>query len=142
MAESRDMSSRSHPYGAQSGSPGPRLETQLSYKYGVPLIYLSGELDHHTAKTLREVIFQELTEDPRALLLEVSELSYMDSGGLSLMFETMTALRDGGWLGIVSPNVGVRRLAELTGLADRASFRVFPDFKSVPAAVAELSKEQ
>jgi anti-sigma B factor antagonist len=142
MVEPHDMPSRSREHGTQPGQRGPRLETQLSYRYGVPLVYVSGELDHHTSKILRDVISQELGEDTRALLLEVSQLSYMDSGGLSLMFETMAALRGKGWLGIVSPNVGVRKLAELTGLVDRPGFRIFPDFKSVPAAVAELSKQE
>jgi anti-anti-sigma factor len=116
------------------------LDTQLSYRYGVPLIYVSGELDHHTVSLLKGVISQELNEETPALLLEVSGLSYLDSGGLSLMFETMAKLRDRGWLGVIGPNVSVRKLLELTGLVDRPGFRIFSDLKSVPVAVAELRK--
>ena len=138
MSETHDRSSWPNQRDPQSGSPGPRLDTQLSYRYGIPLIYVSGELDHHTVAALRTVINQELGDETQALLLDVSLLTYMDSGGLSLMFETMATLHDRGWFAIVSPNPGVRRLVELTGLADRPGFRIFPDFKSVPAAVAEL----
>jgi anti-anti-sigma factor len=116
----------------------PPLGTQVSYRFGVPLIYLTGELGHDSAIQLRAVIDQELANRPKALLLECSELVYIDSGGLSLLFETANKVKDEGWLGIVNPRPGVQRLAEITGLPDRSGFRMIKDLAGVPAAVKEL----
>jgi|GEM_PF-1684627 len=138
MPESRDRSSKSFDPAAQSRPPATRLDTEVSYRFGVPLIYVSGELDHDSAGYLQGVIAQELNEQTRALLLDVSELGYMDSGGLSLMFETLATLKDRGWLGMIGAKGGVQKLIELTGLADRPGFRIFPDLKGVQAAVADL----
>jgi len=113
----------------------PHLDTQISYRLGVPLIYIRGELDHDSVGYLREAIDQELIGDPKALILEFSDLSYMDSGGLSLMFDTLARLKGKGWLGAVGLNPGVGRLLEITGLADHDGFRVFPDLHAASAAL-------
>jgi len=121
---------------SRSKSAGSHLDTQVSYRLGAPLVYVKGEIDHDTAGHLREVIEQELTENPPVLILEFSELAYMDSGGLSLMFDTVQRFRDSGWLGVVATNQGVRRLLEITGLADHARFRLLPDLAAASAALA------
>ena len=110
---------------------------QTSYRFGVPSIYLTGELGHDSAEQLRATIDLELASRPRVLLLECSQLVYIDSGGLSLLFETAHRLRDEGWLGIVNPSRNVRSFAETTGLYDRTGFRIIHDPADVPAAVAE-----
>ena len=114
------------------------LRMQVSYRSGFPMVYLSGELDHHSAGELRAVIEQELSAGATGLLLETSELRYIDSGGLSLLFDTLHRLEDTGGLGIVGPNEGVGKLMELTGLVDRPGFHIFPDLASVGATVAQL----
>jgi anti-anti-sigma factor len=115
----------------------PHLDTQTSYRLGVPLIYVRGELDHDSASGLREVIDEELSPGVSALVLDFSELSYMDSGGLSLMFDIARRLSGSGWLGVVSANQAVSRLLEITGLIGRDGFRVFPDLAAVSDALAQ-----
>jgi len=102
---------------------------------GAPLIYVAGELDHDTADRLRIALDEELANRPEALLLECSGLAYVDSGGLSLLFETARRFADGGWLGIVAPNENVRRLIDLTGLTERDTVRVVDDLKEASAAL-------
>jgi anti-anti-sigma factor len=89
------------------------------------LLYLSGELDRNSAGELREVIQQELAANARGLLLECTELAYIDSGGISLVFGTVQSLKAGGLLGIVAPNVGVHKIIEMTGLLDRPEVRLY-----------------
>ncbi len=113
-----------------------QLRTQVSYRFGVPLLYLSGELDRHSHDDLRALIEQELASRPSGLLLECSELAFIDSGGLSLLFETLKSLEDRRWLGIVSPNVGVLKLIEMTGLTDRPGVRVYSDLAAVKKALS------
>jgi anti-anti-sigma factor len=114
---------------------GPQLSCQVSYRLGHPLIYVEGELDHDTANTLRGAIEQEMVEGPTILLLEFSELKYMDSAGLTLMFDTLRRFKEPGWLGVVAPNSGVRRLMEITGLVDHSRLRILTDPREAAAAV-------
>jgi len=111
------------------------LESQVSYRLHAPLIYVKGELDHDSVGQLRPVIDEELRDEPAVLLLDLSELTYMDSGGLALMFEVVQRVRPPRWVGVVAPNQGIARLLEMTGLADADTFRVFPDQKTVAAAL-------
>jgi len=114
---------------------GTHLDTQVSYRLGVPLVYVKGELDHDTAPTMGEVIRQELAPETTVLILDLSELAYMDSGGLSLMFDTVNRMKGVGWLGLVGPNAGVTRLLEITGLTDHPNVRVFSDLRAAGSAV-------
>jgi anti-anti-sigma factor len=120
----------------RSPMAGPYFDSQLSYRLGVPLIYVKGELDHDTAGSLRDAIAQELNDETKTLVLDFSDLSYMDSGGLSLMFDLVQRFRDSGWLGAVGANPGVSRLLEITGLVDHPGFRLFPDLPAVSAALS------
>ena len=127
---SQDRSPRSD----ASGSP---LDLQVSYRLGVPLIYVKGELDHATSVFLREAIDDELKQDPPALLLEFSGLAYMDSGGLSLMFETVKRFDGSFGVGVIGANPTVNRLLEVTGLVDHPSFSVFADQRAAAATLGE-----
>jgi anti-anti-sigma factor len=117
----------------------PHLDSQVSYRLGVPLIYLKGELDHDSAVHLRDIIREEATANTPALVLEFSELSYVDSGGLSLMFDVVSEFGTPRWLGVVAPNPGVLRLLELTGLTDREGFKVFADIQAASKELASAA---
>lgn len=116
------------------------LRTQISYRFGMPLIYLSGELDQHSAGDLREVIQQELAIESAGLLLECSELTYIDSRGLSVLFETVQALEDQGHMTIVGAQAGVYKLMEMTGLFDRPGVNVYADLASAATALGCLEE--
>ena len=48
--------------------------------------FISGEIDHHTAAGLREKIDISLNrENPENLILDFSEVSFMDSSGVGLV---------------------------------------------------------
>ncbi len=126
--------------------PSPRhrpaalhLDTQVSYRLGVPLIYVKGELDHDSASYLRELLAEETGNDPPALVLDLSELSYMDSGGLSLMFDVARTIEPPRWLGLVGANAGVARLLEVTGLADHESIKMFTDLGAAKNAADAIA---
>ena len=121
-------------------SGGPQLGWQVSSRLGHPLIYVRGEFDHETADILHGAIDEELTDDVQVLLLDFSELTYMDSGGLSLMFETVQRFKEPGWLGVVAANPGVSRLMEITGLVDHPRFRLIADLRAACAALGKLDQ--
>jgi anti-sigma B factor antagonist len=111
------------------------LDLQVSYRLGAPLVYVTGEIDHHTAPQLRAVLDDELASAPRAIILDLSQVHYMDSGGLSLMFETLTRIRGTGWLGLVGAVSSVARILDITGLTDQAGLRVLPTLEAAADAL-------
>ncbi len=125
---SPDRSSRVRP-------TGPFLDAQVSYRLGVPLVYVRGELDHGSAGSLREVVKKELATGPQVMLLEFSGLSFIDSGGLSFIFDLVEKFKEPGWLGVVGANPGVSRLLDMTGLTEHPEFKMLPDLGRAAAAL-------
>jgi anti-sigma B factor antagonist len=115
------------------------LDLQVSYRLGAPLIYVKGELDHQTAPQLRAAIEEEWASAPPAVILELSGMSYLDSGGLSVLFDALTRLRGTAWLGAVGPIPPVARLLEMTGLTEQPDFRAFADLDAAALALASSS---
>jgi len=71
----------------------------------------------------------------QTMLLDLSQVSYIDSGGLSVLFSAARRLRPGGWLGVIGPNPNIRRLFELVGLLVDPGFKVFDDQEAAEATL-------
>jgi anti-sigma B factor antagonist len=84
------------------------------------VIALTGELDLATVDEARRTI-EELRElGWRDFVVDLRGLSFLDSSGVHLLLETRERARDsGGSLTIVHGSPDVRRVLELTGVADR-----------------------
>jgi anti-anti-sigma factor len=81
-----------------------------------------GELDLASAPDLRAVL-QELRNKKASVLLDLSELTFMDSSGLRLIWETNAEARQHGReLALASGPPEVMRVFELTGLRKRLNF--------------------
>lgn len=81
-------------------------------------IYLCGELDHHEARYTMESI-DDLIEEylPRDCVLDLSELSFMDSSGIAVIVrasERMRVLRGRIW--VENPNKQVLRVIDAAGI--------------------------
>jgi anti-anti-sigma factor len=88
------------------------------------LITLVGELDTSTAGTLYEQLAQLAAEGVRHIALNLAELTFIDSTGISVVVtEHKRAESMGGELIILSPCPRVRRVFELTGLGDYLNLR-------------------
>ena len=80
---------------------------------GTPVITIAGELDLSNAAEARAAIDTALATGDQRLVLELSELQYMDSSGIALL---AAAARQTGDVELRDPSAIVRRLIELTGL--------------------------
>ncbi|MBQ4066221.1 MAG: anti-sigma factor antagonist [Clostridia bacterium] len=80
--------------------------------------YISGEIDHHSAKTIREAIDSALTSySPDALILDVSEISFMDSSGLGLVLGRYTKASEAGIsFSVTGVSERTKRLFDMAGL--------------------------
>ena len=101
-----------------------------------PLIRVSGELDHLSGTELSVVGRQELGRDGRVLLLDLTQCSYIDSGGLGALFKLLREMGPRGMLGLIGVNQDVFRILEIVGLPRMASLRSFKDIAEARAALA------
>ena len=92
----------------------------LKSEYLNGMLYLepSGEIDHHTAKTLREKMDRDIYfYRPRVAVLALSKISFMDSSGLGLILGRYTKLNDmGGKLKLENPTAEILKILRLAGV--------------------------
>jgi len=106
---------------------------------GVPLVAASGEIDHGSSRSLQEALDVFLEAGDAIVLLDLTDVTYIDSGGISVLLATVHGLRGAGWLGAVNPNQNVRRLLEIVGLSIDNGFRIFDDTPAATSAAGEAS---
>ncbi len=96
------------------------------------LVQITGEADVTNSDELRRLLDDEVSRQPRTLIIDLSGLRFMDSSALHELLRVNRALdRQGGVLALVSPQAAVAKILRLT-TADR----LIPVFDSVAAAAA------
>lgn len=98
---------------------------------GVPLIQLAGELDSASVRTLYPALDDALHGPATVVLLDLRDLTYVDSAGLNVLFDALRTMSRKGWMGAVAPNQVVQKLLEMGGLIHHPCFRLFEDLDSV-----------
>src|SRR5215218_2623451 len=80
---------------------------------------LRGELDHATAPELRNPLEEAIDQGGRAFLIDLSDCSFIDSTGLSVIVNARSRVLDdsqGGRFEICCADSQIRRLLEITGI--------------------------
>ena len=82
---------------------------------GTLAAYLSGEIDHHAAQTLRNEIDAQVDDRlPELLTLDFSGVTFMDSSGVGLILGRGRHIRAlGGRLTVQNPPAAIRRMLDL-----------------------------
>ena len=85
---------------------------------GVLTVKLVGEIDHHSAVSVRADIDSLIFEKrPKKVVLDLSEISFMDSSGLGLIMGRYSLMREqGGEVVVVDPAPMVERVMDLAGM--------------------------
>ena len=111
-----------------------QLEVDISRAGSADVFDVRGELDAASALGLAGPLTDIANDGDGAVVLDLSELSFMDSTGMSVLLNARRRLtRQGRQLLVVCPSGPVMRLFELTSLID--TLRVHP---SKDAALASL----
>ena len=90
---------------------------------GIAVATLTGEVDMSNAVSVRQRIAESVTPDDDAVVIDLSELSFMDSAGLHAMVELSTVLdeRRQQLLLCVPPGNPMERAIEIIGLPSAVS---------------------
>ncbi|AQZ66982.1 Anti-sigma F factor antagonist (spoIIAA-2); Anti-sigma B factor antagonist RsbV [[Actinomadura] parvosata subsp. kistnae] len=98
------------------------------------VVAVEGELDLFTAPFLRDEVRDAIKQDSARLVLDLQQLSFMDSSGLSVLIEAWRlATGEGGGVSLAAPQAPVARILRTTGLDRR--IKVYSD---VDTAVGEF----
>jgi anti-sigma B factor antagonist len=100
---------------------------------GVEVIAPQGEVDISNLSVLDQVLTDVLQRRPRRLVVDLSSVAYLDSGGVSALLRAGHRFSgQGGQLALADGNRFIRRLLQMTGID-----RIFPHYDTVPAALCE-----
>ena len=94
------------------------MAIQISVKGEVVTAHLIGEIDHQTAREMREKIDSSLELNmPSLLVLDFSEVSFMDSSGIGLvMGRYRNIVKRGAELSIQGAKGSVYKMLKLGGI--------------------------
>jgi anti-anti-sigma factor len=96
------------------------FEVTVEERAGRAHIVLRGELDISTAGGLEEHLRRVEAERPELLVIDLSQLAFMDSTGLRLLISAdQRAREDGRRLVLVRGNEMIQRVLRLTRLDER-----------------------
>jgi anti-sigma B factor antagonist len=95
----------------------------------VPIVNARGEIDVSTSPELHDVLAGVISRRPELVIVNLSEVTFIDSTGLGVLVGTARDLRaKGGELRLVATQPHIIKLLELTGLDEM--FDVLPDTKA------------
>ena len=106
--------------GQETGAEAPlRLRVKLTAPAeGLALVALAGELDLHTASTFKEALLQATDIGPRRVVVDLSEVTFIDSTALGVLIGGAARLQAAdGMLDIVCPSDKIRRIFKISGLS-------------------------
>lgn len=109
---------------------------QSSAPDSVAVVELSGRLDSHTVEQLKSQIALNIGARPVYLILDLSDVSFIDSRALAAIVQGMHSCQSkNGELCLSGPNKSVRRILELTRL-DKA-MKIFSSKSEAVASYEE-----
>jgi anti-sigma B factor antagonist len=104
------------------------LQVHLEKSDDVPVVRVVGEIDLATAPDLRDKL-AEIPSDVGTVIVDLSEVTFLDSTGLSVLVATWKRFDEsgGGAFRLVVNQPAVQRVLDVTGLVQ--VFAVFPTLK-------------
>lgn len=97
-----------------------------------PVVAVGGEIDVATAPQLRECLHRVIAQGDPVIVLDLLEVSFLDSTALGVLVGALKRCRElGGELHVVVADPRIMKIFEITGLT-----KVFPISESLAAAGA------
>ena len=80
------------------------------------VVSLAGELDLYNAHALREALLECCAEAPERLVVDLSNVTFIDSTALGVLIEARTSLANRRGFLLAAPGLETRRALEISGL--------------------------
>ena len=101
------------------------LSVSSSEQGAVTIVHVAGEIDVYTAPLLREVLDKQVAAGRTDLVVDLEEVTFMDSTGLGVLVGRLKLVRgQNGTLRIVSAQDRILKVFKITGL-DKV-FHIYP----------------
>lgn len=98
---------------ADFSASGDRISDTLA------VMRLTGEIDLYTSPRVRSAMLEYLDAGCTSLIVDLSEVDYLDSSGLGTLVAGLKRSKEhGGQVYLVSPKPRIARVLEVTGLND------------------------
>jgi anti-sigma B factor antagonist len=109
------------------------IEIERRSEGGWDVLDVAGEVDLSTAPELRSRIEGIVDDGGRLLVVDLADVSFMDSSGLSVLVAGFKGMREaGGRMAVVCPSVSIAKIFSITGL-DRV-FSIHPSLHEAVSA--------
>ena len=93
------------------------LSVTTSRQGDVTVVTVAGEVDVYTAAQLRAALDEEVAADHVHLVVDLDEVTFLDSTGLGVLVGRLKLVRNqSGWLRLVCSNERILRVFRITGL--------------------------
>jgi anti-sigma B factor antagonist len=83
---------------------------------GATIVRLAGELDLYNAQSVREALLACTEESPDRLVVDLSDVNFIDSTALGVLIEARTRMANRRSFLLASPGLETRRALEISGL--------------------------
>jgi anti-sigma B factor antagonist len=103
---------------AQDGTSGIREDpvAEIVRSDGSIVVSLAGELDLYNAQTVREALLACCAESPERLIVDLSNVKFIDSTALGVLIEARTRMQNRRGFLLAAPALETRRALEISGL--------------------------
>lgn len=94
------------------------MNVKIEMRNGTVIANIIGEIDHHTAKIIRESIdaYIERTK-PKLLIIDFASVTFMDSSGIGLIMGRYKIMRSfGGGTQVANASPQIKKIMRLAGL--------------------------
>lgn len=94
------------------------MEITVKQQEQILTVFLKGELDHHTAVSVKDTIDMLLVKTPfRELVFDMAGVTFMDSSGIGLIAGRFNRVQSiGGRMRIANPGPALKRILKMSGL--------------------------
>jgi len=98
---------------------------------GLPIVEAKGEIDHWRAPELEQKINEVIEKGHNKIIVDFSNLTYIDSGGISVLFLQLQKLKSlKGRLIVITSNKNIIKILSLVKITRQEGFSLCSDMES------------
>jgi anti-sigma B factor antagonist len=90
--------------------------SEIARTNGSTVVRLAGELDLYNAHVVREALIDAAAEGPARLVVDLSDVKFIDSTALGVLIEARTRMSNRRAFLLASPGLETRRALQVSGL--------------------------